>query len=90
MFKNIQQPNYGSMGETKPLGVKTGGGDATGPASSVLPSSTRGEFSEQTLENVTPVSSGKSNNPASSSLISTNSYLLLSTRAGLSKGPINK
>jgi len=89
MFKNIQNPNYGSMGETKPLDTQAGG-DATGPASSVLPSSTRGKFGAQTLENVTPVSSGESNNPSSSSLISKNSYLLLSTRAGLSKGPINK
>ena len=84
MFENIAKPpNYGSMGETTPLDIIRAGGDATGPASSVLPSSTQAKFGEKTLKNATPVSSGQSNMPSSLSSSSGNSNLFLFTRAGL-------
>ena len=42
------------MGETKTFGVKTGGGDATGPAKQT---SSTPIFGEKKVENVTPKSS---------------------------------
>ena len=59
MFENIAKPpNYGSMEETKPLDIILAGGDATGAASPVSPSSTRTTLGGTTVENVTSNTSG--------------------------------
>ena len=52
MFRKIQKSNYGSIGETTPIDIQAGG-DATGLAGSVLPSSTRTTLGGTTVENVT-------------------------------------